>query len=338
MSIEGDQYGDHKMNFRKILQYIVSLAIVFAVGYFFYLQFKRNVDAISTFHFHINLYYIFISVILGSVALFAGPVVWRIYVNNYLQKKLSYSEGFTLYCTSTMFKYIPGKIWTYAAQIALMSSKEISNAALIYINLASFICLAFVSAAYALYYYLFYLRPVEWEIAVLIFIVLIILDFVFIIWNNSIINYLIIPLNKLLKIKIRPIKTKRIIFVHAQIIYFIMYILLGLGMYFLAKGINIGIPLNNIFAILATAAIAVVSGLIAFFSMGGLGVREGAMFFMLKQFSNIETALILPIAVRLLSTIVEFFMGIIGIMIGIKYGYFPKLAKRPQKVIVKGDN
>ncbi len=326
------------MNSRKALRYILAFAVVVAAVYFFYLQFKRNADAISSFHFNINPYYIFISVVFGSFALLSGPIVWRIFVNNYLQKKLSYSEGYTLYCTSTMFKYIPGKVWTYAAQIALMSSKEISNAALIYINLASFICLLFVSAAYALYYYLFYLRLVTWENAVLIFILLITLDSVFIIWNNVIINYLIIPLNNLLKIKIQPIKTKRIVFIHAQIIYFIMYILLGTGLYFLAKGINMEIPFNNIFAIFATAAIALASGLMAFFSMGGLGVREGAMFFMLKQFSNIETALILPIAARLLITIVELFMGIVGIIIGIKRGYFPELTKSQQKEIMDGNN
>jgi len=36
------------------------------------------------------------------------------------------------------------------------------------------------------------------------------------------------------------------------------------------------------------------NGYIAFFSPGGLGVREGAMFMMMKQFLTVEVALILP--------------------------------------------
>jgi hypothetical protein len=326
------------VNSRKALRYILALAVVVAVGYFFCLEFKKNADVINASHFNVNPYYFFISLILGSFALLSGPLVWRIYVNSYLHEKLSFSESFGLYCTSAMFKYIPGKVWTYAAQIALMSSKEISNTVLIYINLASFICLAFVSAMYTLYYYLFCLQIVTWGISVLIFILLIALDFVFIIWNDTIINYLIIPVNSLFKMRIQPIETKRIIFVYAQMIYFVAYIFLGVATYFLAKGINMEIPFNNIFAIIATLAVSLVSGLLAFFSIGGLGVREGAMFFMLKQFSTIEIALIIPVAARLLAIIIELFMAIIAIIIGIKYGYFSKLVKTGQKEIAVDNN
>ena len=326
------------MNSRKALRYIVALAVVVAVGYFFCLEFKKNADVINASHFNVYPYYIFISLILGSFALLSGPLVWRMYVNNYLHEKLSFSEGFGLYCTSAMFKYIPGKVWTYAAQIALMSSKQISNTVLIYINLVSFICLAFVSAIYTLYYYLFCLQIVTWKISVLIFILLIVLDFAFIIWNNTIINYLIIPVNSLFKMGIQPIQTRRIFFVYAQIIYFVAYIFLGAAMCFLAKGINMEIPFNNIFAVIATIAVSLVSGLLAFFSIGGLGVREGAMFFMLKQFSTMEIALIIPVAARLLAIIVELFMAIIAIIIGIKYGYFSKLVKTGQKEISADNN
>jgi len=322
----------------KALRYVVASAVVFAVGYFFCLEFKKNADVINASHFNVALWYIFVAIIFGSFALLSGPLVWRMYVNNYLHEKLSFSESFGLYCTSAMFKYIPGKVWTYAAQIALMSSKEISNTVLIYINLASFICLAFVSAMYILYYYLFCLQIVTWGISVLIFILLIALDFAFIIWNHTIINYLIIPVNSLFKMRIQPIQTKRIIFVYAQMFYSVMYIFLGIAMCFLAKGINMEIPFNNIFAIIATIAVAMVSGLLAFFSIGGLGVREGAMFFMLKQFSSIEIALIIPVAARLLAIIVELFMAIIAIIIGIRYGYFPKLMKTGEKEIVVDNN
>ncbi|MCX5849674.1 MAG: lysylphosphatidylglycerol synthase domain-containing protein [Deltaproteobacteria bacterium] len=326
------------MNFKKILRYILTLAVVFAAVYFFYVQFKKNADAISAYNFSVNLNYIFIAFIVVFFALLSGPLVWRIYVNDYLHKKLSIFEGFALYCTSTMFKYVPGKIWTYAAQIALMSSKEISNAVLIYINLVCFICLAFVAAMYTLFYYLFCLQILPWGISVLIFCLLIILDSIFIIWNNAIINYMIVPINRMFKIEIQPIETKRIIFIYTHIIYSFAYFLLGIGMYLLAKGINMDIPLANIFAIMATISVAAIAGYLAFFSIGGLGVREGAMFFMLKQFSNIETALILPVAARLSITIVELFMVIVAIFIGVKYGYFPKLTKNLQKEVVNDVN
>jgi hypothetical protein len=327
--------GDNIVNFKNVLRYIIALAIVAAVGYFFYLQFKQNADVISAYDFKINPYYIFISIIFGIFSLLIGPYVWQIYVNDYIQDKLNYSESFSLFFTSAMFRYIPGKIWHYAAQIALMSSKGISNAVLIYINIVCFIGFAFVSAIFVLYYYLFYLRVVTWEVSVLIFILLIVLDIIFIIWNRSIMNYLIIPVSRVFKMEIQLIKTKKIIFVYTQMFYFLAYMLLGTVTYFFAKGLSMEIPFSNIFAIMATISVSAILGSLAFFSMGGLGVREGAMFFMLKQFSNIETALILPIAARLLGLIVELSVGIIAIIIGMKYGYFPELTKSRQKKIME---
>jgi len=314
------------VSWRKILRYSLTLAVVIAAVYFFYLQFEKNADLISAYDFSINPYYIFLSVILGSFALLSGPLVWRIYVNNYLYEKLNFSESYSLYCTSAMFKYIPGKIWTYAAQITLMSSKRISKLVLIYINMVSFICLAFVSSMFAFYYYLFCVRITSWEISILTFVLLIVLDIVFIIWNESIINYLIVPVNRLFKVEIKPLKTKKKIFVYTQIFYFFSYILLGVAMYFLAGGLNIKMPLASIIAIMATISVSAIAGYAAFFSMGGLGVREGTMFLMLKQFSVIEAALILPIATRILLTVIELFMGIVALIIGLRYGYFSKLA------------
>ena len=315
------------MNFARVLRYILSMAIAVAVGYFFYLEFKKNADAISASHFTVNPYYIFISIILGAIIFLVGPFIWRIYVNNYVNKKLNFCESFALFNTSSMFKYIPGKIWHYVAQIALMSSKGISSAVLIYINMVCFICFVFVSVMFTLYYYLFCLRILTWGISILMFVFFIALDVVFIIWNTSIINYLIIPVNRLFKMEIQPIKIKRIIIVYTQMFDLFVYMLLGIAMYFLAKGMSMEIPFSNIFAIMATISVAAIMSSLAFFTIGGLGVREGAMFFMLKQFSNVETALILPIAARLLTIILELLIGIIGIIIGMKYGYFFKKTK-----------
>ena len=325
------------MNFKNTLRYISALAVVVVAGYFFYLQFKNNADVLNAYDFSLNSYYIFLSIVFGTFALLIGPIVWRMYVNNYLQKKLNFTESYALYCTSAVFKYIPGKVWTYAAQIALMSSKGISKVVLLYINMVSFICLVFVAAMFSLYYF-FCMKAASWGVSAFMFISLIVLDIVFIVWNNSIINYLIVPVNRIFKVEIQPIKTKKIIFIYTQMLYFLACIFLGTALYFLARGMNMGVPFTNIFAIMATISISLILGLIAFFSVGGLGVREGTMFVMLKQFSNIEVALILPVVARMLTIIVELSMLIIAIFIGMKYGYFHELTKSRQKGENEADN
>jgi len=319
------------LNFKKVLQYILTLAIIFAVGYFFYLEFKKNWDAIRAYHFAINFYYIVASIFVITIGFLVDTYIWQIFLNDYLPKKLNFFESIALYNTTAMLKYIPGRIWSYTAQLALMSSKGISKTVLIYINMICFICLVFVSSIYALYYYLFYLQMTPWEISILIFILLITLDFVFVIWNTPIINYLIIPINRIFKREIQPIKTRKLLLIYVQLVYLLSYIPMGIGMYFLAKGIGMEIPFFSILPIIATLSVSLVLGYIAFFSPGGLGVREGTMLVMLKQFSNVETALILPIAMRLIYIIIELLLGIIGILAGMKYGYFPKQVKSRQK-------
>jgi glycosyltransferase 2 family protein len=315
------------VNYKKILRYILSLAVLVIVGYFFYLEFKKNGDAIRAYHFTANPYYIFTAFIFATSGFLTGTFVWQICVNNFLQKKLSFWESLALYNTTTMLKYIPGKVWTYAAQMALLSSKGISKTVVLYINMICFICFAFVSAIYTLYYYLFCLQITPWGVSILIFILLIALDFVFIIWNTSIVNYLIIPINRILKIEIQSVKMRKIVFVYVQLLYLLAYVLLAMGTYLLAKGMGLDVSFSNMFALIAMLSVSAVSGLIAFFTLGGLGVREGMMFVLLKQFSNVGTALILPIALRCSCIIIDLFLGIIGIFVGMRYGYFPRKEK-----------
>lgn len=319
------------MNWNKVLRQAFALAVIIAVGLFFYLEFKKNADAISAFHFNINFYDLLTAGALGSLAMILGSLIWRGYVNDYLPEKINFREAIAFYNTSALFRYLPGKIWHYAAQIVLMSSKGISNPVLIYINLACFICFAFVSLIYASYYFLFRTRTISGEGYIFLFMVLIALDFVFIVWNAKMMNYLIIPVNRFFKMEIHTVKIKKMIFVYTQLMQFAGYMLLGIAMVFLARGIGLEVPFSRIFAILATITVAGILGSLAFFSPGGLGVTEGVMFIMLRQFTDIETALILPVAARLLYVADELFMGMIGILIGWKYDYFPDLTKNRQK-------
>jgi len=319
------------VNFKKALQYLLALIVIVSVGYFFYLEFKKNWDAIRTYHFSVNLYYILISLFIMMIGFLMETYIWHVFVNDYLSQKLTFRESITLYNTTAMFKYIPGRIWSYTAQIALMSSKGISKAVLIYINLICFICLTFASIMYTLYYYLFYLKMTSVLISFLIFAFLIIIVSVFIIWNTSVINYLIIPVNRIFKRDIQPIRIKKTLLLYIQLLYIFDYIPVGIGLYFLAKGIGVNIPLAGIMPIIAALAVSLVLGYVVFFSPGGLGIREGAMFMMLKQFLNVDAALILPIAMRLIYIIIELFLGIIGILAGMKYGYFLKQEKNQLK-------
>ena len=319
------------MNLKKILQYLLAAIAITAMVYFFYDQFKRNWDSIQAYHFSLNGYYLAAAFAAMLIAFLMDTYIWQICMNHYLNKKLGFLESIAFLNTSNLFKYIPGRLWAYTVQIALMAKKNIAKSLVLYVNFVCLLCVIIVSTIYGLYYLLFYLKILPMPISILLFGFLILADFAFIMWNTNIINWLIIKINKFFMRDIQPIKIEKWLILYIQFLYLVAWIPPGIGAYFLAKGIGLAVASSDMFALISSMSVSWIIGYIAIFTPGGLGVREGIMFLMLKQFSNVKTALFLPLATRLIYIIVELLLGITGILIGMKYGYFPKQMKSRQK-------
>jgi glycosyltransferase 2 family protein len=317
-----------KLCLRSILQAILTLVIVIATGFFFYSEFQKNWDEISAYSFNVNLYFLILSFALMLISSLMETYIWQICVNDYIPKKLKFSESLALFNTSALLKYIPGRIWSYTAQIAMMSLKGISKSLLIYINVICFLCFTVVSAVYGFCYYFFFMKVASLNISILVLTMFIIFVFAFIKWNTVIVNHLINTINRLFKRKIEPIKMRKLLLGSIHLLYLLDYMFMGMSMYFLALGLSMNISLSSILAITATISLSSLVGYIVFISPGGLGVREGVMFVMLKQFSNIEAALILPIVTRIVVIIIDILLGASGIWLGIKYQYYSPHTRR----------
>jgi uncharacterized membrane protein YbhN (UPF0104 family) len=97
---------------------------------------------------------------------------------------------------------------------------------------------------------------------------------------------------------------------------------MGLGGYFLAKGIGLTVGFSSIFALLASMSLSWVVGYIAVISPGGLGIREGVMLLMLQGVVDTQTALIFPLLSRFMYLIAEALLGFSALALGIKYDIF----------------
>jgi hypothetical protein len=97
---------------------------------------------------------------------------------------------------------------------------------------------------------------------------------------------------------------------------------MGIGSFFLAKGIGLDIPLESMIAILASMSISWFIASLAIISPGGLGIREGIMLLMLNNTVNIQTALIFPILSRIMYLAAEALLGLTALALGIKYKVF----------------
>ena len=315
------------MNFKKILQYLLAAIAITAMVYFFYDQFKHNWDSIQAYHFLLNGYYLAAAFTAMLIAFLMDTYIWQICMNHYLKKKLGFLESIAFLNTSNLFKYIPGRLWAYTVQISLLAKKDIAKSLVLYVNFVCLLCVIIVSIIYGLYYLLFYLNIIPMPISILLFGLLILVDFAFIMWNTSVINWLIININKFFKREVQQIKIEKWLILYIQFLYLVAWIPTGIAAYFLAKGIGLDIASSDMFALISSMSVSWIIGYIAIFTPGGLGVREGIMFLMLKQFSNVKNALLLPLATRLIYIIIELLLGITGILIGMKYGYYTKRIK-----------
>ena len=93
---------------------------------------------------------------------------------------------------------------------------------------------------------------------------------------------------------------------------------------FITLGIGFGLDGQRILFIAAAMLLGDVIGFIILIAPGGLGVREGTIFLILKGTGIIQYALIFPIVVRLLNVVTDLIMGVISALIMSSDKYFPR--------------
>jgi uncharacterized membrane protein YbhN (UPF0104 family) len=89
----------------------------------------------------------------------------------------------------------------------------------------------------------------------------------------------------------------------------------GIGAYFLCFGIGFDVAGRDIFPVMSSMMLSDVIGFLAVIVPGGLGVREGVMYLILKEDASKALSLILPIASRIVSMLVDVTLGTIGIVL-----------------------
>jgi uncharacterized membrane protein YbhN (UPF0104 family) len=101
---------------------------------------------------------------------------------------------------------------------------------------------------------------------------------------------------------------RRITWVHG--LFLLSNLALGTAGVFVAEGIGVPMSGANAVTIGATLLFADSIGFLAIVAPGGIGVREGVMFAMLKSIMSIQSCFILPIAIRLATMLGDLILGI----------------------------
>jgi glycosyltransferase 2 family protein len=312
------------MDYKKYLKLLLSIIVVALFVAFFYKEFRENWESVRTFHLQINWGYIVLGIFMMVANYLCATLSWHIGINYFdNQKKLKFTQSIALVNISQLAKYIPGKLWSYAVQIYWLASKGVPKTTVLYLNIMTTLLTILVSMIMGC---LFLMMIPDWhyyKTEMMIFItILLILNLI--ILNNNFLKLLIGMFSKMTEQEISFNQLSPCRIISMEFFYMIGALFWIFAGCFIALGLGFNLDGMRALFIAAAMLLGDVIGFIILIAPGGLGVREGAIFLILKGTGIIQFALIFPVVVRLLNIITDLIMGMVSVLIMSSSKYFPR--------------
>lgn len=312
------------MKFSKYIKISLSILLVALFVLFFYKEFKENWESVRTLQLEINWIYLVLGILMMIANYLCTTISWHIGINYFdNHEKLKFTQSIALVNISQLGKYIPGKLWSYMIQIYWLASKGVPKTTVLYLNIVTTLLTILVSMLTGC---LLLLMLPDWQYLkteILIFIgLLLVINLV--LFNKNILRFLVEMFSKITRQKMSfyQLSTRRII--SMQLFYIIGAVFWALAGCFISLSIGFSLDGLRILFISSAMLLGDVIGFLVLIAPGGLGVREGTMFLILKGAGIIQFALIFPIVVRLLSIATDLIMGIVSVLIISRSKYFSR--------------
>ena len=307
------------MKFSSILRATILLVLVSWVIWFFVGETQRHWNELSRVRMVFRWQYILVGELLVFVDYLVVTLAWRDAILLASNKKFTFVESVGLVNISQLSKYLPGKVWSYAIQMHLLSAHDIAKACVLSVNVIMLLSLVTSATVIGLGYLVFANTYLPQSVA-LALLAASLAFYVFLFFGGTwSANVLMRLTNRLFKTRLATIKvpTGGMVIVHG--LFLASNLSFGLAGYCIAVGIGLPPDLTLIAPIAATMLLSNTIGLFAFFAPGGIGVREGVMYAMLKSAVDIQTCFILPIAFRLVTTICDLLLGSVAFVLLNRY-------------------
>lgn len=288
---------------------------------YYYLQAQKNWEGLRAYTLQVRLGYLCFSFGLFMFVYLLDVYIWQVCLNrNRKESKISEAEIVAMLGVSDMLRYVPGKILGILSQWHMLKKHSISKSEVLYVNLIYFIGSITVSLYLCVIYFLMNTDAVRPVLVIGIAMVLLIANVIYIIYNNVIINNIIVIFNEFAKTRLRPYSCSRWIILNIQAVCIFSALLSGISGYYLLRGVAIPVSPRDILILLISINISWLVSHFAVIAPRGLGVREGAMLMILKRVVSVETALIFPLLFRALVTIADLTFVSVAIIIGLRKG------------------
>src|ERR1700690_3968960 len=124
------------LNIRKMLKISASIIIILLIGYLYSLEFKKNWASLQDFELIINIQYLIISLSLFLIACLLEAFIWKVCINKHLgRQELNFFQSIAVVNASGLLRYLPGRVWTYTAQLIWLKKYGVSKSVVLYVNL-----------------------------------------------------------------------------------------------------------------------------------------------------------------------------------------------------------
>lgn len=284
------------------LHRVILLLALPPILYYIYHQLLDGWDRLEEYRWVLNPGYLGLSMLMAFLYFVLTSWIWHRLLS-YLGSNLSFWRCFRILQLAQLGKYLPGRIWTIGGQLYLGEREGVPRATLIWaMGLHAFFNLIAGAVIFLPYLYLF-AHPAVAASGTLIFLFLLILGFFPrpMLWLLSRWG---MPSSGLLRLS--PGQSFSILSV-----FVLAWILFGFSFWILINAFT-NVPLGAYYKVLASFCGAWVVGVLSVFTPAGIGVREGALVYLLGQFLLPSMAVIISIAARLWITVVELFCAAIA--------------------------
>ncbi len=300
---------------RGLLQASVGVLIVVAVAFFFRAQFVKNWNQVRTLHFQLNYVLLSLALVCILVAYLVNTAAWRYGINLFATRRpFSFRQSIGMVNTTQLTKYIPGKIWGYAMQAALVDRNEFPISTVLSINLFLALSSAFLCLLLGGLYFIFFSLLLAPLVSVIATAAILLVYVFFLGFNGSFFSILTKVFERILR---RPISACR--FTLRQIMSMQLFMLISaaaLGASALLCALGMGFPVRGrlVLTVVSGFLFSDTVGFLAFLVPGGVGVRESLFYLLLREHGGESFALILPIVMRLMSMLVDALLGLLGLV------------------------
>ncbi len=278
---------------------IASFLAVIVIFYFLGRILTVNWNKVKEYEFSFDYTYLAISITVLLSNIFIRGLIWnRILRAFWHGETLTYFEAIIINTYSNFGKYIPGKFWSVAGAVYLGSQKGIAkNKLAISYTLQAVmgILVGFILGS------VFIFVAIGGKYSYFNYPMIIVLLLSFLCFSRP--DLLLRFINSVLKrIRKEPIPrncfptTKEFAFV---LLYLVLNTIIGGYAFFLFVCSLIPLPFSYVIGFIGISSIAHVSGFIAIFAPGGIGVKEGVLVLLLQYYLPTGVAALIAILSRI---------------------------------------